>query len=141
MFDFLYQCINAQSGGSGHAGQPMLQAVLGVSLRGLILLSSRAHGKAGKYSLFKDLASKGFGDLWREDQAAARSSRISLPTRQLRPHPAGKKDKKNPDTVVPGLIHTNEEGGGDIVTCCKTSVEFNIAKRFVHCNNDCEIYL
>ncbi len=28
-------------------------------------------------------------------------------------------DKKNPDTVVPGLIHTIEEGGGDIVTCCK----------------------
>jgi hypothetical protein len=30
-----------------------------------------------------------------------------------------KAGKKNPETVVPGLIHTNEEGGGDIVTCCK----------------------
>ncbi|WP_159106150.1 hypothetical protein [Herbaspirillum sp. B65] len=61
MFDFLYQCINAQRGGSVHAGQPVWPATLGASLRGLILLSSRAHGKAGKYSLFKDLASKGFG--------------------------------------------------------------------------------
>lgn len=30
-----------------------------------------------------------------------------------------KMDKKNPDTVVPGLIHAIEEGGGDIDTYCK----------------------
>jgi hypothetical protein len=28
-------------------------------------------------------------------------------------------DKKNPETVVPGLIHTNEEGGGDMVRAAK----------------------
>jgi hypothetical protein len=48
------------------------------------------------------------------------------------------RDKKNPDTVVPGLIHTNEEGGGDMVrtefSAAKTSVEFNIAKRIVRRN-------
>jgi len=44
---------------------------------------------------------------------------ISLPLAQLCAGLGQKKDKKNPDTEVPGLIHTNEEGGGDIVTCCK----------------------
>jgi hypothetical protein len=93
----------------------MKPAVLGTSLRGLILLSSRAHGKAGKYSLFKDLASKGFGDcgvdlgFYRRNYCPQRNFRPAWP----------ENGQKNPDTQVPGLIHTNEEGGGDIVTCCK----------------------
>ncbi|WP_343722039.1 hypothetical protein [Herbaspirillum seropedicae] len=60
MFDFLYQCINAQMAVPLMRASRRMPAGLGVSLRGLILLSSRAHGKARKYSLFKDLASKGF---------------------------------------------------------------------------------
>ncbi|WP_171939915.1 hypothetical protein [Herbaspirillum rubrisubalbicans] len=98
MFDFLYQCINAQSGGSVHAGQPVWPATLGASLRGLILLSSRAHGKAGKYSLFKDLASKGFGICGADPACWRHLHRISLPSKQLIAGSAKKMDKKNPDT-------------------------------------------
>jgi len=98
-------------------------AVLCTSLRGLILLSSRAHGKAGKYSLFKDLASKGFGGLWRRsgDLPGFYCWKTEFRCRwhNFARGLARKKTKKNPDTEVPGLIHTNEEGGGDIVTCCK----------------------
>jgi hypothetical protein len=126
MFDFLYQYINAQMAVPLMRASRRMPAVLGTSLRGLILLSSRAHGKADKYSLFKDLASKGFGGLWRRSgnlqgfycwKTEFRCRWHNFATCFDR---VGQKmDKKNPDTQVPGLIHTNEEGGGDIVTCCK----------------------
>ncbi|WP_156481259.1 hypothetical protein [Herbaspirillum rubrisubalbicans] len=121
------------------------QPTLGASLRGLILLSSRAHGKAGKYSLFKDLASKGFGDLWcRSGMLTAFAPHfVAIETTYRRQRE--KNGQKKPGHWVPGLIHTIEEGGGDIVTCCtgaaKTSVELNIAKGFVRCNKQKRIKL
>ena len=126
MFDFLYQYINAQMAVPLMRASRRMPAGLGTSLRGLILLSSRAHGKAAKYSLFKDLASKGFGGLWRQSGNLPGFYRWKTAF-HCRWHNFAshfgqawrKKDKKNPDTEVPGLIHTNEEGGGDIVTCCK----------------------
>ncbi|WP_432239822.1 hypothetical protein [Herbaspirillum robiniae] len=104
---------------------PVIRATLqlAAALHGLILLSSRAHGKAENYSLFKDLASKGFRLFVVWDATDCGFGGISMLSKKLSEEASGcfalETDKKNPETVVPGLIHTNEEGGGDIVTCCK----------------------